>query len=410
MTAARICQEQLFLAGRQFGAGRRILKIAKLTIMKIRPFRIEEYFAKYEFSAKYLLSNSDMESRAVQELFALEPGSQEKFLQQWCGYTEAEGAPELREVIARIYKGISPKDTLVLSAAEEAIFVFYHALAGPGDHIIVETPCYESGLEVARSTGAQISEWRRHSEKGWAHDVDGLRKLIQPNTKIIYINTPHNPTGLLMPRAIFDEVFALAHKHGFTVFSDEVYRELEHDPATRLPAACEMDENAVSLGSMSKTYGLAGLRLGWLVSRNPQIIGKCLNFKYYTTISNSAPSEFLSALALRHREVLIKRNLEIVHRNLALLSNFFEKHSSLFEWTRPNASPIGFVKLKAQRDVFEFCEEVVSKKGVMLLPGTVYDEPRHIRFGYGRKNMPEALQQFTDYVQDFTNELGFKLL
>lgn len=371
--------------------------------MKIRPFRIEEYFAKYEFSAKYLLGSSDMESREVRELFALESGSQEKFLGQWCGYTEAAGAPELRAAVAAIYKNISPENTQIISCAEEGIFVLYHALVGPSDHVIVETPCYEAGLEVARSTGAQISEWRRHSEDGWAHDLAAFRKLLQPNTKVIYINTPHNPTGLLMPRPIFDELLAIAREREIIVFCDEVYRELEHDPATRLPAACELYENAVSLGSMSKTYGLAGLRLGWLVSRNPQILEKCLNFKYYTTISNSAPSEFLSALALRHREVLVDRNRAIVHRNLALLKNFFAEHSSLFAWTPPNGSPIGFVQLKPPSlGVLDFCENLVHTKGVMLLPGIVYDEPRHIRFGYGRENMPAALEQFAAYVQEFT--------
>ena len=208
--------------------------------MQIKPFRIEQYFGKYEFTAKYLLSSSDMQSRSIQELLDLEPGSHERFLEHWCGYTESPGAPELREVISRIYKGIRAKDVLVVAAAEEGIFVLYHALVGAGDHVIVETPCYESALEVARSTGAQISEWRRGFENGWAHDLAALEKLIQPKTKIIYINTPHNPTGLLMPRDVFDQIMATAAKRGIIVFCDEVYRELEHDPANRLPAACEV--------------------------------------------------------------------------------------------------------------------------------------------------------------------------
>ena len=386
--------------------------------MKIRPFRIEEYFAKYEFSAKYLMGSSDMESREVRELFALEPGSQEKFLGQWCGYTESAGAPELREVIAGIYKdgnrvggvrtsgGNSPRreeigadNVFVVSCAEEGIFVLYHALLGADDHVIVEAPCYESGLEVARSTGAAVSEWRRRGEDGWAHDVAALRKLIRPNTKVIYVNTPHNPTGLIMPRGVFDEVMQIARERNIIVFCDEVYRELEHDPAMRLPAGCEVNENAVSLGSMSKTYGLAGLRLGWLVTRDAKIIQRCLDFRYYTTISNSAPSEFLSALALRHRDVLVKRNLEIVHRNLALLSAFLEKQGELFSWVKPNGSPIGFVKFRGKSGVLEFCDDLVQKAGVMLLPGTVYDEPKYMRFGYGRKNMPEALGKLEEYLR-----------
>jgi len=366
--------------------------------MQIKPFRIEQYFGKYEFTAKYLLSSSDAESRTIQELLDLEPGAHERLLKHWCGYTESPGAPWLREAIAGIYKNIKSDDVLVLAAAEEGIFVLYHALLGPGDHVIVETPCYESSLEVARSTGAQVSEWRRTFENGWAHDVAALEKLIRPNTKVIYINTPHNPTGLLMPAAAFQQVMALSASRNVIVFSDEVYRELEHDPATRLPAACEAYEHAVSLGSMSKSYGLPGLRLGWLASRDPEIIQRCLEFKYYTTICSSAPSEFLTALALRHRQVLVQRNLEIVQRNLRLLHAFFEQRSHLFEWIKPNASPIGFVHFKPQRDAFEFCEKVVRDAGVLLLPGSVYDQPRHIRFGFGRKNMPESLAHLGAYL------------
>lgn len=386
------------LGASQFGAGRRPCGLATLFCMQIKPFRIEQYFGKYEFTAKYLLSSSDAESRTIQELLALEPGADQRFLEHWCGYTESPGAPWLREVIASIYNGIAPDDVLVLAATEEGIFILYHALAAPGDHIIVETPCYESALEVARSTGAEVSEWRRSFENGWAHDLSALERLIRPNTKIIYINTPHNPTGLLMPPDIFRRLIGLAASRGIILFSDEVYRELEHDPATRLPAACEAYERGVCLGSMSKTYGLPGLRLGWLACRDAKIIQRCLEFKYYTTICSSAPSEFLTALALRHRDVLVQRNREIVLRNLPLLEGFLTRRAELFEWTKPNASPIGFVRFKPARDVFSFCEDVVRDSGVLLLPGNVYDQPRHIRFGYGRKNMPEALAQFGAYL------------
>ena len=361
--------------------------------MQIAPFRIEQYFGKYEFTAKYLLSSSDAESRTIAHLLSFEPGAQEAFLKQWCGYTESLGAPSLRETIAGIYRQIQARDVLVVAAAEEAIFIFYHSLVGPSDHAIVETPCYESALTVARSTGAQVSEWHRKSENGWAHDVAALEALIRPNTRAIYINTPHNPTGLLMPLSVLQKVLQLASRTGIYVFSDEVYRELEHDPSTRLPAACDLYERAISLGSMSKTYGLPGLRLGWLACRTPEVLHKCNEFKYYTTICSSAPSEFLTELALRHREKLVERNRQLVLSNLPLLSAFLARHPKLFQWTEPNASPIGFVRYVPEEDVFSMCQSLVENSGVLLLPGNVYDEPRHIRFGYGRRNMPEALAQ-----------------
>ena len=366
--------------------------------MQITPFRIEEYLGEHEFSAKYLLSSSDAESQTIEELLALEPGAHDAFLKHWCGYTESPGAPWLREVLATIYQQIHPDQLVVLSAAEEAIFLFYHALLTPNGHAIVETPCYESALTIPKSTGATVSEWRRKPDNAWAHDLAALESLIRPNTRAIYINSPHNPTGLLMPPGIFRGVLDLASRHKIYVFSDEVYRELEHDPSTRLPAACDHYDRALSLSSVSKTYGLPGLRLGWLACRDAEILRKIISLKHYTTICASAPSEFLTALAFRHRQKFIDRNLQIVLRNLRQLTAFFARHSTLFEWTLPNASTIGFARFKPQKNVQAFCEQLVREAGVLLLPGTVYDEPHHIRFGYGRRNMPEALAQLESWL------------
>ncbi len=366
--------------------------------MHIKPFRIEHYFARHEFSAKFLLASSDAETRTIREVLELEPGGEERLLGQACGYTESQGAPWLRATICGIYEGLAAEQVLVPSSAEEGIFLVYHALVGSGDQVIIETPCFESALELARSTRAEVCEWRRRPECDWAHDLAALEELIRPNTRMLYIATPHNPTGLLMPRLVFEGVIDLCQKHGILLFCDEVFRELEHDSATRLPAACDLYENAISLGSMSKSYGLPGLRLGWIASRNRSVIERCLDLRFYTTICNSAPSEILTDIALRHREVLVRRNLEIVRRNLSLLDRFIEQHPEWFSWVRPDASPMGFVRFAPERDVTEFCDEVVRRSGVMLLPGTVYDEPRHIRFGYGRLNMPQALEQLSAHL------------
>jgi aspartate/methionine/tyrosine aminotransferase len=366
--------------------------------MNLKPFRIEHYYAKYEFTAQFMLSSSDMQSRSIAELLVLEPDARERFDEHWLGYTESSGAPYLREAIAGIYKTTSSDDVLVISSAEEGIFLVYHALLAAGDHVIVETPCYESGLELAHSTGAEVSQWTRHFEDGWAHDLAALEALIRPNTKMIYINTPSNPTGINMKPEVFTAIMHLTKERGIVVFCDEVYRELEHDPNTRLPAVCDTYENAISLGSMSKSYGLPGLRLGWLASRNPSLLEKCLHFKYYTTICSSAPSEFLTALALRQRAVILTRNLEIVRRNLPVLEAFLARHSDLFSWVKPNASPIGFPRVNISGDVTDFCEQIVRETGVLLLPGGVYDQPQHIRMGYGRSDMPEALDRLEAYL------------
>jgi aspartate/methionine/tyrosine aminotransferase len=366
--------------------------------VRIAPFRIEQYYAVHEFTAPYMLSSSDAESVTTAELLALEPGAERRLLGQRLGYTESVGAPELRDAIAPIYETLTPADVVVVAAAEEGIFVAYHALLEPGDHVVVETPCYESALQVALSAGATVSEWRRSASNGWAHDLDALRTVLRPNTKLVYINSPHNPTGMLMPREVLDSVVELCAERGAWLFSDEVYRELEHDPADRLPAACDLYERALSLGSMSKTYGLPGLRLGWIACRDRDALQRIVDLKHYTTICSSAPSELLGALALRHRAALAGRNRGIVLANLPLLDAFFERHANALSRVRPTAGPIGFPRLHGSDDATAFCEQLVAAEGVLLLPGTVYDEPGHVRVGFGRKAMREALERLERFI------------
>jgi aspartate/methionine/tyrosine aminotransferase len=359
--------------------------------VRIGPFRIEQYYAEHEFSTRFMLSSSDCESWSVAELLALEPGARERLLELRLGYTESAGSPALREAIAATYERLAPDEVLVTAAAEEGIFTLYHALLGPGDHAVVETPCYESALEAARSTGCEISAWSRRFEDGWAHDLDQLERLLRPTTRLLYVNAPHNPTGTQMEAATFRRIVELAREHRLVLFSDEVYRDLQHEPGRQLPAACDVYERAVSLGSVSKSYGLPGLRLGWLASRDRRLLRAVLELKHYTTICSSAPSELLAELALRHREVLLERNIRLVRDNLRRLDEFFERRSNVLNWVRPQAGPIGFPRLEGEPRADGFCALVARQADVLLLPGSVYDQPRHLRVGFGRANMPEAL-------------------
>jgi aspartate/methionine/tyrosine aminotransferase len=366
--------------------------------VEIRPFAIERYYERWEFRAELMLSSSDCESLAVSELLALEPDSQERLLALRLGYTETPGSPELRAAIAGRYERIAPENVLSLAAAEEGIFAAYHALLAPGDHVVVEAPCYGSAIEVARSTGADVSLWLRRHEDGWAYDVDELERLLRPGTKLIYINSPHNPTGTQMPRAVFDRLVAIAEERSIVLFSDEVYRGLEHDAADRLPAACDASPHAISLGTVSKAYGLPGLRIGWLASRDRDLLRRITDIKLYTTICSSAPSELLVALALRHGERLVARSRELVLSNLPLLDAFLERRRDLFEWVRPTAGPIGFPRVDGVGDVRRWCEETAEQADVLLLPGSVYEQPRHVRFGFGRRNLPEALGRLDSHL------------
>ena len=228
--------------------------------MNLPPFKLERYFAKYEFNTEFLLCASDCESMSIAELLALEEGAAEKFQQTWLGYTESQGRPALRTEICNLYGTIQPGEILVHSGAEEAIFLFMFAAFKEYDHVIVHSPGYKSLAEVARAAGCDVSPWRAREENGWSLDIDELRHLMRTNTKAIIINTPHNPTGYLMSREDYEAVHKFARANKLLLFSDEVYRESEYDSATRLPAGCDLGDHAISLGVTSKTYGLAGLR------------------------------------------------------------------------------------------------------------------------------------------------------
>jgi len=366
--------------------------------MNLPPFKLERYFAKYEFDTEYLLCSSDCEAMPISDLLAFEPDANEKFQQVWLGYTESQGSPALRKEISKIYEAIQPEEILVHTGAEEAIFLFMHVAFKEGDHVIVHSPGYQSLAEVARDVGCDVSLWRAHEENNWALDLDELRQLLRTNTKAIIINTPHNPTGYLMSRADLEVVNKFAQENNLLLFSDEVYRESEYDLATRLPAACDMGDHAVSLGVTSKTYGLAGLRIGWIATKNKKIYRDMAGLKDYTTICNSAPSEFLAEVAMRNRHKLAARNLDIIKHNLTVMDNFFARHADLFSWIRPTAGSMGFPRL-LKGDIEDFCDELVKKAGVLLLPGSMYDDSRnHFRLGLGRKNLPQAVERLEEYL------------
>jgi len=367
--------------------------------MRPGDFKLERFFARHEFQAPYLLCCSDCESLSVQDVLDLQPGSAEEFHRLWLGYTESQGSPALREEIASLYQNISPGQVLVHSGAEEAIHNICAALLQPGDHVIVQMPCYQSMAELPRSCGCQVTAWQlRPAAAGWLADLDELQALITPQTRLIIVNSPHNPTGHLFTPEEWQRLIELAAQQDIILFADEVYKYLEHEQAP-LPWACDLYENAVSLGVMSKSFGLPGLRIGWIATANRGIFRAMASFKDYTTICNSAPSEFLATLALRHRSTILERNRSLVKNNLLLLDKFFARHQDKFDWLRPQGGPIAFPAFRNSASASHYAEELVASCGILLLPGSCYDyDDRHFRIGFGRANFPEVLQRWEEHL------------
>jgi aspartate/methionine/tyrosine aminotransferase len=362
--------------------------------MPLAPFRLERFFGRYEFVVEHLLSASDSETVTIDDLLALEPGARQALGRLRLGYTESTGSPELREAIAGVYQGLSPDEVLVAAGAEEAIFAFVHGVLRAGDHVVVQWPCYQSVVELPASVGCAVTRWEARADRGWEPRLDELEAQIGPGTRAVFVNTPANPTGFHFSPERFADLVALCRRHGLLLFCDEVYRELEYDEARRLPAACDLYEHAVSLGVMSKTYGLAGLRIGWVATRRADVRAAMIQVKDYTTICSSAPSELLATIALRHREVLAARNRELAVRHLGLLDLFFDRQRDRLSWVRPQAGPICFPRLEREVDVDALCGALAERDGVLIAPGSLFDLPRHFRLGFGRATLPEALAAF----------------
>jgi aspartate/methionine/tyrosine aminotransferase len=366
----------------------------------IRPFALERYFTRHEFSARFLLGSSDPESMPVSELLALEPGSEEGLSRLRLGYTESRGDPGLRRGIAGLYETISPEQVLVFSGAEEPIFAFMNVVLKRGDHLIVHSPAYQSHHAVAESLGVRVSRWQGKPEAGWAPDPAALEALIGPDTRAVLASAPHNPTGHLFGREVWDGIVAAARRHGLVLFSDEVYRGTEHDPADRLPAACDIYEKGVSLNGLSKSQGLAGLRLGWIATRDRALLDRLAAFKDYLTICNSAPSEFLGCIAVRHSAALFERTRRRLVANREILAAFFERQAGRFRWLKPRAGTTVFPEFLGG-PALDFCDRLVAETGIMLVPGVLFDGAgaEFIRFGYGRADFPEALAGLEAYLE-----------
>jgi len=365
--------------------------------MRIDDFKLEQYFGAYEFSAPYMLCCSDCESMPIEELLAFEPNAQERFLNSWLGYSESPGDPELLFEISKTYDFVDESGVLEFVGAQEAIFNFMNNALKKGDHMITMFPAYQSTFEICRSIGCEVSYWKiKQGENGWTIDVDDLAKLIKPNTKLIAVCSPNNPTGYCLSHEQNQAIANLAQKQGLMVFSDEVYRRL----ADKEPASfADIYENAFSLDVLSKAYGLAGLRIGWLASQNKSLKQKMLNFKYYTSICSAVPSQKLAIIALCHQNELIERNKEIIRKNLLYSDQFFHKHADLFQYNKPSAGPIAFHKLKTPESVEDFCRRLIEQKGVLLAPGSLFDyEGNYFRMGYGRKNFKIGLDLLDEYL------------
>lgn len=370
----------------------------------MRNFELEVFFSKWEFKAKYHLTASDMESMSLAELMAMASEEESKsFDNLWLGYTQTYGDPFLREEIAKTYDNMNSENILCFAGAEEGIYTAMRCLLTSDDHAIVVVPNYQATetlpLSICAVTGVALKE-----ENNWDLDIDEIIGALRPNTKLISINFPNNPTGKIIPKDDLNRLVATAREFGIYLFSDEVYRGIEEEDK-RLPQISDIYEKGISLNVMSKAYGLPGLRIGWIACQDTELLSTFERYKHFLTICNSGPSEILSIIALRNRAIILDRNRKLVSRNLEKLDKFFGEFIDVFDWKRPDGGAVAYPKYIGDKDCTEFCEDLINETGVLLLPPSIYKSELlptptdHFRIGFGRSGMDEMLHVFYRYLK-----------
>lgn len=369
-----------------------------MNVRDLPDFRLEVFLGTWEFAARHHLTASDAESTTVGELLALEPGARERLLDLRLEYVPTWGGDALRDAIASTYDGLTADDVLAFAGAEEALFWALAELLGPGDHAVVTVPNYQSMESIPLATGAAVDGLVLRPENGFVPDPDELVRLLRPTTKLVCLNFPNNPTGAVPKRDDFVAMVRACDARGIRVFSDEVYRGLELDASRTLPQAAELSERALSLGVTSKAYGLPGLRVGWLASRDRALLGRLERRKHYTSICNAGPSELLATIALRHGAELKRRCRAILAENVALATTFFAAHADRFAFAPPTGGVVCFPRWLGKEGVEAFTAAVLRDEGVVLLPASLYLSqlgtvtPDRFRLGLGRRSFPAGLE------------------
>ena len=369
--------------------------------MKIKPFLTEHFYAQYEFLTPYQLCNSDCETLTVEELLRMANISWDDFGKLSLGYTETLGNPELRKQISATYQSVHPSEVIVLGTPVEGIYLVAQAVLEPGDEVIVLSPAYDALINTFEYVigASHVHKWEFIPAKNhWELDFSQLQRLISPQTKLLVVNFPHNPTGYLPSQSQLDELARITEQHNMILFCDEMYFGLVHSGNKEIKSAIDVTPRAIVLSGLSKTYGLPGLRTGWLIVKDEEIRKNLVNWKFYTSICPPVPSEFLAMAALKVRDQLILRSVQQIGQNLQQAEAFFQRWPDLFQWRRPLAGSVALVGMHVD-SVTRFAEEMAEKAGVLIQPAmTLGSTDQYLRMGFGRAAFPEALERFEAYL------------
>ena len=352
--------------------------------MKIKAFAVEEWMNKYEDGAKYNIAETCVDSVSLDELFVLTGEDKQAFLDAFCAkrltYGDIFGRPEFKSGVCKLYKTVQPGDIVPTHGAAGANHHVFCSLISPGDRVISIMPTYQQLYSIPESIGAELAVMHLKQENGYLVDLDELRALVTPETKMICINNPHHPTGALMSGEHLRAIVDIARSVGAYVLCDEVYRHLTQQDEW-CESIADIYEKGISVSSMSKVFSLAGLRLGWIACRDKAAVAAFLSHRDYNLISCGMFDEAVAALALRHSDVMLARNRGIVRDNLAILDEWIKAHPH-FYYTKPQAGTTALVYYDYDIPSYEFCTRMYHSAGAFVTPGDCFEQPKSMRIGY----------------------------
>ena len=370
--------------------------------MKIKPFAVEEWMNAWEVGAKYNIAETCVDSISMNELFELTGEDKTEFLNRLCArrlsYGDIEGLPEFRKGVCGLYKTLNIENIVPTHGASGANHHVFYSLISPGDRVVSIMPTYQQLYSIPESYGADVQILHLGKENNYLPDLEKLRRLVTPKTKMICINNPNNPTGALMSEQMLREIVEIARSADAWILCDEVYRHLSQEDGW-CPSIVDLYEKGISVSSMSKVFSLAGLRLGWIATHDMSVVKSCLSHRDYNLVSCGVFDEMLAAAALKHRDKLLERSRKIVRENLQILDDWVgsEPHVS---YVKPKAGTTALVYYDLDISSYEFCEEMYKKTGAFVTPGDCFEVPHSMRIGYayGKQDLIDGLKAISKYI------------
>lgn len=370
--------------------------------MKIKPFAVEEWMNAWEVGAKYNIAETCVDSISMNELFELTGEDKTEFLNRLCArrlsYGDIEGLPEFRKGVCGLYKTLNIENIVPTHGASGANHHVFYSLISPGDRVVSIMPTYQQLYSIPESYGADVQILHLSKENNYLPDLEELRRLVTPETKMICINNPNNPTGALMSEQMLREIVEIARSADSWILCDEVYRHLSQEDDW-CPSIVDLYEKGISVSSMSKVFSLAGLRLGWIATHDMSVVKSCLSHRDYNLVSCGVFDEMLAAAALKHSDKLLERSRKIVRENLQILDDWVssEPHVS---YVKPKAGTTALVYYDLDIPSYEFCEEMYKKTGAFVTPGDCFEVPHSMRIGYayGKQDLIDGLKAISEYI------------